>query len=186
MTFQKSTAPERSTQSTATRPKAGTRWLLLTLLLLPATWPLWLPHLQATHDGVHHLARFYELHTALAGGTLYPRWFPHMAFLYGFPVLHYYAPLTYYLGEIVILLGGGVLAAFEWTLGIGLLAAGWSMYYFARRYGERVGWLAALLYAYWPYHLSNGLVRGAQAELWAMAWVPLLLAAVHSLAHAPT
>lgn len=161
------------------------RWLLLTLLLLPATWPLWLPHLQATHDGLHHLARFFELDLALKSGVLYPRWFPYMGFLYGFPVLHYYAPLTYYLGEVVVLLGGGVLAAFEWTLGLGLVAAGWTMYAFARRWGEKVGWLAALLYVYWPYHLSNALVRGAQAELWAMVWVPLLLAAIHDLVHAP-
>ena len=159
-------------------------WLLLTLLLLPATWPLWLPDLQATHDGLHHLARLYELDAALGSGSLYPRWFPHMAFLYGFPVFHYYAPLTYYLGELVVLLGGGVLSGFEWTLGVGLVAAGWAMYAFARRFGERVGWLAALLYVYWPYHLSNGLVRGAQAELWAMVWVPLLLAAIHDSARA--
>ena len=113
------------------------RWLLLTLLLVPATWPLWLPHLQATHDGLHDLTRFFELDTALRGGTFYPRWFPHMGFLYGFPVLHYYAPLTYYLDEVVILLGDGVLAAFEWTLGLGLVAAGWTMYLFARRWGKR-------------------------------------------------
>ncbi|RME55612.1 MAG: hypothetical protein D6790_15830, partial [Caldilineae bacterium] len=164
--------------------RTALRWLLLTLLLAPATFPLWRPHVLATHDGLHHLARLFELDVALRNGALYPRWFPHMGFLYGFPVFHYYAPLTYYVGEAVRLLGGGVLLAYEATLGLGLVAAGWTMYAFARRWGETIGWLAALLYVYWPYHLANGLVRGAQAELWAMVWFPLILAAAHQVATA--
>lgn len=156
------------------------RLLLLTLLLLPATYPLWRAGAQATHDGLYHLSRLYELDMLLRLGVLYPRWFPHLGFLYGFPVMYYYAPLIYYIGEGFRLLGWGYLAAYEWTIGLGLVASGWTMYVFARRWGEPVGWLAALLYVYWPYHLANAHVRGAQAELWAMVWFPLLLTLVHS------
>ncbi len=157
---------------------AGT-WVLLTLLLLPATYVLWLPGLQTTMDGLYHKSRFFELDWLLRLGGLYPRWLPHQGFLYGFPTLHYYAPLIYYIAEFFHLLGWGFLAAYEWMIGLGLVAAGWTMFYYARRWGVWTGGLAAIAYTYWVYHFSLAYVRGAQAELWGMVWFPLLLALIH-------
>ncbi len=153
------------------------RWgILLTLALLPATYLLWLPGLQTTHDGFYHKSRLLELHWLLQAGVVYPRWLPHVSFFYGSPVLHFYAPFIYYVAEGFHLLGWGFLAAYEWMIGLGLVAAGWAMYHFARRWGRLAAWAAALVYAYWPYHMALAYVRGAQAELWALVWYPLILA----------
>ncbi len=151
-------------------------WIGLTLLLLPATFMLWYPGLQTTHDGFYHKSRFLELDMLLRTGIIYPRWLPHVSFFYGSPVLHFYPPLIYYVAEWFRLLGWGYLAAYEWMIGLGMVAAGWSMFYFARRWGRLTGWIAALVYMYWPYHMALAYVRGAQAELWALVWYPLILA----------
>jgi len=163
----------------------GLIWLGLTLTLLPATWYLWYHGLQTTHDGFYHKSRFFELDWLLRTGVIYPRWFPHLSFFYGSPVLHFYAPFIYYVAEGFHLLGIGYLASYEWMIGLGIVAAGWTMFTFARRWGTFAGWLAAVMYVYWPYHMVLAYVRGAQAELWGMVWYPLILARVTTLLESP-
>ncbi len=162
----------------AGRKREGLIWAVLTVALLPATYYLWLPGLQTTMDGLYHKSRFFELDWLLRYGVLYPRWLPHQGFLYGFPTLHYYAPLIYYIAEGFHLLGWGFLSSYEWMVGLGLVAAGWTMFFFARRWGLWAGGVAAIAYTYWVYHFSLAYVRGAQAELWGMVWYPLVLAFV--------
>jgi len=166
--------------------RQGLIWIGLTLTLLPATWYLWYSGLQTTHDGFYHKSRFFELHWMLQAGVIYPRWFPHLSFFYGSPVFHFYAPFIYYIAEGFHLLGLGFLASYEWMIGLGMIAAGWTMFAFARRWGTFAGWLAALVYVYWPYHMALAYVRGAQAELWGMVWYPLILARVTDLFANPT
>ncbi len=158
-------------------------WLWVTVFLLPATYYLWLPGLQTTMDGLYHTSRLFELDWLLRLGVLYPRWLPHQGFLYGFPTLHFYAPLIYYVAEGFHLVGFGFLASYEWMIGLGIVAAGWSMFTYARRWGPWTGWLAAVAYTYWVYHIALAYVRGAQAELWGMVWFPLVLAFIHDIFH---
>ncbi len=164
------------------RWRALVPWAVLTLTLLPATLILWYPGLQTTHDGFYHKSRLLELDILLRSGVLYPRWLPHVSFFYGSPVLHFYAPFIYYVAEGFRLLGWGYLSAYEWMIGLGIVAAGWTMFAFARRWGTLAGWLAAVVYVYWPYHMALAYVRGAQAELWAMVWYPVLLIGVRDWA----
>ena len=57
------------------------------------------PLLQAsplcTDDGALHVYRTVALDRALHDGLLYPRWFPDLAFGYGFPFFNYREPLGY-------------------------------------------------------------------------------------------
>ena len=169
------------TRIAKTRLRGLLPWAALTLFLLPATLYLWYPGLQTTYDGLYHKGRFYELDLLLRSGTLYPRWLPHVNFGYGSPTLHFYAPLIYYIAEAFRLLGAGYLLSYELMIGLGLLAAGWTMFALARRWGMAAGWVAAIAYVYWPYHLELAYIRGAQAELWGMVWFPLLVLGVLEL-----
>ncbi len=153
-------------------------WAVVTALVLPATWYLWYPGLQATYDGFYHKSRFFELDVLLRAGVVYPRWLPHLNFAYGSPTLHFYSPLIYHIAEAFRLLGWGYLRSYEWMIGVGIVAAGWGMYALARRWGHVAGWMAAVVYVYWPYHLELAYIRGAQAELWGMVWYPFI---VHAL-----
>lgn len=153
--------------------------LLVTVLLsLPALAPLLSPGYFASHDGQLHLYRLMGLDQAVRAGVLYPRWFPDFAFGYGHPILNFYGPLSYYVAEIAHALGMGLIGSMKLAYGAAMLAAGIAMYLFARRVFGGRRWpaiVAALGYVYAPYHLANLYVRGALAELMAMAWFPFIL-----------
>ncbi len=86
-------------------PQTDGFWFFL--LSLPASLPLLRGGYLLSHDGLFHLYRLAGLDRALHQGAIYPRWFPDFAYGYGQPVLNYYSPLAYYVGEILHLLGAG-------------------------------------------------------------------------------
>ena len=152
------------------------------LLVLPALAPLARPGFFESHDGVFHAYRLAALDRAVRAGVLYPRWFPEFAFGYGHPVLNFYGPLSYYWGLPFTLLGADAIAATKLVLATGLVASALGLYAFARLYLDRLPALvAALVYAYLPYHLLDLYVRAALAEFLAFVWFPLILLAFHRL-----
>ena len=114
---------------------------MIGLLTLPALFPLLGAGMFDSHDGLHHLFRTLELDYTLRGGHLYPRWFPHLGFGYGYPVLNYYAPLAYYLPQPF--LGLGAIAATKIVYALGFLAAATGMYALSRPFLGRAGALLA-------------------------------------------
>lgn len=107
-------------------------YLGVSLSTIPTLLLLFRPGYFASHDGLHHLYRLYDLDWAMRGGVFYPRWLPNLGFGYGYPVLNYYAPLTYYVAEVFHLLGAGYIASIESTFALGFLLSGMAMYVFAR------------------------------------------------------
>src|SRR5436189_4301030 len=92
-----------------------------------AAWPLLShPSLPSGTDAIQHLYRAYEVLAAWKEGLLYTRWAPDFYYGYGYPVLHYYAPLTYLLaaaygavyGLVAGIKFGLVLAGFIGVLGV--------------------------------------------------------------------
>ncbi len=159
----------------------GACWVVV--LVLPALVPLARTGFFASHDGIFHVYRLAALERAIRSGVLYPRWFPEFAFGYGHPVLNFYGPVSYYWGLVFALLGADAVLATKLLFGTGLVASALAMYAFARLYFDRFSALvAAVLYAYFPYHLTDIYVRGAVAEFLAFVWFPLLLLAFHRLA----
>jgi hypothetical protein len=155
-------------------------WVVLSTL--PALVPLGRTGFFQSHDGLFHVFRMVALDKAVRGGVLYPRWFPQFAFGYGQPVFNFYGPLSYYLGLPFTLLGADAVLAMKLVLVGGLCLSSLGMYLFARRHMDRgPSLVAAVVYAYIPYHLVDLYVRGAVAEFLAFAWFPLILWGVHRL-----
>lgn len=151
-------------------------------LLLPALTPLFRSGYVQLHDGHIHLYRLAALDRAVRSGVLYPRWFPEFGFGYGQPVLNFYGPLSYYWGLPFTLLGFDPVVALKIVAGSGLVASALGMYLLARLYVGRIpAIVAALVYAYMPYHLVDLYVRGALAEFLSFVWFPLVLWALHRL-----
>ncbi len=149
-------------------------WLLALLLSLPACWPLWQPGFFVSDDGLFHLYRIAALGDALQLGYLYPRWFAEFGFGYGQPTLHFYSPLGYYLASPFLVFGP--LAATKIAFALGFILPALAMFALARRFwGVTGALLAALVYTYFPYHLADGLLRGALAEHLAFVWPPLII-----------
>jgi len=148
----------------------------LLVCILPLFQPLLRDTLPVTHDGHHHIYRLYALDLALRGGAVWPRWLPQMGFGYGFPVFNFYAPLIYYIGEWMHVLGVGVLNTFRLLIGLGFLLPAWAFYAFARHQLGRAGaFIGALFYTYATYRIGDAFIRAALPEHWAFLFPPLLL-----------
>ncbi len=161
--------------------------LLVFLSTLPAIWPFfnntgyWV-----SHDGLFHLYRLLSLEEAWQQGYFYPRTFPDFAFGYGFAVLNFYGPLTYYIALIGRLIGFSSIDAMKATFALSYPLSALAMWWLTRdiwqqKQGNNHEWgglVAAIVYTYVPYHLADVQVRGALAESWAFVWWPLLFWAV--------
>jgi uncharacterized membrane protein len=158
--------------------------VVLTVCLL-AIWPfISRASLPQETDAELHIFRLAELSYLVRGGELYPRWAPNFYHGYGYPILNYYAPLTYYLGLPVELLPyldavDGVKAVFV----LGLLAAAFGMYGFVRdNWGRPAGYAATAAYLYAPYVLYiDPHARGVLAESFSLGVFPLALWALDRL-----
>ena len=157
-------------------PKFDWGYLVVLGFTLPVLWPLVGPSYLSSHDGLHHLYRLVDLDWCIRGGTFYPRWLPNLGFGYGYPVLNYYAPLSYYVAELFHIQGAGYIDSIKLAYAVGFLGSGVAMYLFAKEYmGRLPAILASLVYVYLPYHLADGYVRGALAEFLAFPFFPLIL-----------
>ncbi|MCC6169482.1 MAG: hypothetical protein IT329_19845 [Caldilineaceae bacterium] len=168
------------------RPARG-HWVV-GLLLGSATLWLWLQTAPwpDTPDGFIHLQRTRALAEALRQGVFYPRWFPDFAFGYGHPILHYYAPASYYPPALFHLLGLDLVSAARAALALVYALSGVAAYLALRRVASPPAALAgALLTLAFPYRLYDLNVRGALPEFTAFLWPPLLLYAAIGVLAAP-
>ena len=150
--------------------------VVLVAVGLALSAPLWQGETLCTDDGALHIYRTVALDRALRDGVLYPRWFPDLAYGYGFPFFVYREPLGYYLLEAVHLLGLSIPHALNLVLAGSLVASGLTMFLLARDiFDARGGLLAAIAYLTAPYLLIGPLARGNLPEVIALAWMPLIL-----------
>ncbi len=135
-----------------------------------------------TDDGALHLYRTVALDRAVRDGLLYPRWFPDLAYGYGFPFFNYREPFGYYLIEFVHLLGASFSLALNLVLAGSLIASGLTMnWWVSDIFDQPAGFVAAIVYMAAPYTLIDALVRGNLPEAIALALMPLILWAFRRL-----
>ena len=151
-------------------------WLALPLLAIPALWPFAKLSLTGSADGTLHLLRLAVFDHHVRHGMLYPRWVPELVTGLGYPVFNFYGPLTYYLAELLHLVGLDFVSALMGAFAVLILIGGFGMYLLARDVlGPQQRWaalVAATAYMYAPYLLTNVYIRGAVAEVGAQAWLP--------------
>jgi len=125
------------------------------------------------HDDTQ-VARVYEMGKALSDGMFPVRWAADLGYGYGYPIFNFYAPLAYYFGGALNLLGLDALVSTKIMMIVGIILSGVFMYFLARElWGEIGGLISSLFYVYAPYHAVNVYVRGDVAEFWAYAFIPL-------------
>ncbi len=127
------------------------------------------------HDDTQ-VARVVEMGRSLRQGQFPVRWVPDLGYGYGYPIFNFYGPLPYYVGGALYALGLTGLTATKIMMGIGLVAAGVTMYAaMADISGVSAGILAAVFYMFAPYHAVQSYVRGAVGEYYALIFLPLIL-----------
>lgn len=145
-----------------------------------------LPH---DTDAELHVYRTAELSRIAREGVLYPRWASNLYLGYGYPIFHYYAPLTYHLGSWVASLvpGASAVAGTKMVFVLGLFLASVGAYCLARDlFGPAGGVLTAAAFTLSPYVLfidPHG--RGDLAEHFAICLLPLAFYFVRRLMIAP-
>lgn len=145
--------------------------LLLTLSLL---WPLFAAPYFSHHDDVQ-IIRLYEMDKCIKDHQIPCRFVPDLGGLYGYPIFNYYAPLPYYVGELIYLLTHSLLVSAKTMFAISFLGAYIFMHLLASKlWGKKGGSLAAIFYSFAPYHALDLYVRGAMGELWGLMLFPAI------------
>lgn len=151
---------------------------IVLLISLFSVLPLFHAGFFPMHDDTQ-IARVFEMGKSLKDGMFPVRWLSDLGYGYGYPLFNFYAPLAYYIGGFLILLGLDALIATKIMMGIGILLASVFMYLFAKEFFGKTGAIvSALLYMYAPYHAVDIYVRGDVAEFFAYAFIPLLFYAL--------
>ncbi|MDO8658736.1 MAG: hypothetical protein Q7K55_08395 [Candidatus Levybacteria bacterium] len=146
--------------------------LVLILITLPTLLPFFNTKFFYTQDYIF-IARLQQMSTALSSGQFPVRWAPDLR--YGEPLFNYYAPLPYYAGAVIHLLGFNFIWVAKILFMLSAFLSAAAMYLLANYlFGKRAGLLAATLYVYAPYRAVDMYVRGALSETWAFIFLPLI------------
>lgn len=148
------------------------------LLATLAAWPFLTRHSLPTFtDAEMHVYRTYEILAAWRAGVPYLRWAPDLFYAFGYPVFHYYAPLTYYLGAAYGALFGGPVAGVKFVLVASAYLGAAGMYLFVRdRWGGLAGVVSVAAFSLAPYVVYiDPQARGDAPETLAIALAPLML-----------
>lgn len=138
--------------------------------------PIFGPGLFHSHEMWNNIIRLSELDESITHGRLYPRLFSNLLGGYGMPFLNFYAPLTFYVGELFHCLGMSYLTSIQSVFVLGALLAAVGMFLFVRSlWGKVPALVAALAYLFAPYHIVDIYVRGNIAEFFAMGMLPFVL-----------
>lgn len=164
--------------------------LALALGLFAASPFLLRPALPPHTDAELHIYRAAELGHAISEGVLYPRWAPNLYLGYGYPIFHYYAPLTYYLSNAfaLILPGVSIVGGVKAVFVTGLLVGSLGTYLLARELLDPgAATIAAAAFVFSPYVLFiDPHARGVLAEHFAISLTPLAFFFLHRLLLFPT
>jgi hypothetical protein len=158
--------------------------LLLLAFCLFALAPLTSPgYFIYGHDARHYVYFLQMFDLSIRDGAWFPRWATDMVFGYGYPLWLLLAPIPFYVGEAFHLIGMDFVSAVKMVDGLAFFFSALSMYLFAKDlYGKNAGLVAAVAYAYIPYHLVDLYVRSAQDELVGFVFPPLVFWAFYRLA----
>jgi hypothetical protein len=113
----------------------------------------------------------------LGRGILYPRWLPQSHGGLGAPVFHYYAPIAFYVGAGLRLIGLTPYAAMLATFALAWFGSGVAMLHcLGSPRGRSLA--GAVLYMVLPYHILDFYRRGALAEFCIYPLIPVLVMAL--------
>lgn len=148
-------------------------WILALVLAIPGCLSLFHQGFFPTHDYIY-VARIQQMFEALKSMHFPVRWVA--GFRYGEPLYNFYAPLPYYLGAFVHLLGFSYLNTAKILFLLSFLFSSLTMFLLAKKFLENLPSLAiSTLYVYAPYRSVDVYVRGAMSEAWTFVFFPLII-----------
>ncbi len=147
--------------------------IIMLVFSILIVWPLFLPGYFFHHDDLQ-VMRIYEMRKCFEDLQIPCRWVPDMGYGNGYPLFNYYSALPYYIGGLLSYFLGLINSA-KALFFIPLVLGGVSMFLLGKKlFGKEAGFLAGILYLFAPYRALDSFVRGAIAESFALAIIPLV------------
>ena len=149
--------------------------IALILIFLLSSYSFFQAGFFHVHDFTHG-ARIAEMARALDEGQFPVRWSANFGYGFGMPLFNFYAPLPYFIGGLFFKMGFDVITSIKLLcLFINLITIIGSYLLGRKMLGRFGGLLLASAYTLAPYRAVNLFVRGAFSEVFAMAFLPLVL-----------
>ena len=149
--------------------------IALILIFLLSSYSFFQTSFFHVHDFTHG-ARIAEMARALDEGQFPVRWSANFGYGFGMPLFNFYAPLPYFIGALFFKMGFDVVTSIKLLcLFINLITIIGSYLLGRKMLGRFGGLLLASAYTLAPYRAVNLFVRGAFSEVFAMAFLPLVL-----------
>lgn len=141
-----------------------------------AVFPLFGSAYIPTHDGEYHIIRIVEFAKMIQQGYLFPRWAPDLNSGYGIPIFQYHYPFPNYIGSLISSVLHDAVRSFQMAQGLGYILAmiailGW----LSMLFGFVPAAIGATIAAYIPYWFVDLYVRGSIGEIWATAFLFVVL-----------
>lgn len=155
---------------------------LLVVLTIPLCLNLLGDHLIQGHDSLAGLIRAICMERYLGEGQFLIRWSSDVNFGYGSPMFDFYPPFFYYVVLLLSKVTQNIILAINLTCAIFWILSGIGIYLFAREFwGNKGGFLSAILYIYSPYYVQDFYVRGAFSEFSTFMIFPFLLLSIYKI-----
>ena len=146
----------------------------LTVIILPTVTFLFRRGFFPMYDDMQ-VVRLWQMDKCIKDFQIPCRWVPDLGLGYGYPLFIFYAPLPYYLMEIVHLFGFSFINSVKLGFILSIFFSGVFFYLFARNFFNKTASLfVSFLYVYIPFRAASIYVRGAMGEAWGLAIIPFL------------
>ena len=87
------------------------------------------------HDNTQ-VQRVFEMAKSLNSGMFPVRWVADLGFGFGYPIFNFYAPLAYYIGSIINILGFDPLFSTKLMMVLGIIISGLQCIFWQKKFGE--------------------------------------------------
>jgi len=129
-----------------------------------------------THDGEYHIVRIVEFSKMLSAGYLFPRWAPDLNSGYGIPIFEFHYPFPNYIGCFLRLFTHDAVYAYQYAVGIGFILAGIFLFLWLKtRFSSFAACIGTIIGIFIPYWFVTQYVRGSIGEVWATAFLFMVL-----------
>jgi hypothetical protein len=148
--------------------------IVVTLILIVAatSWTTTYPGLNSGHD-LNHLARIHEMASGIQEGSFPVIWSQNLLFGYGMPLFQFYAPLPYYFGAVIYLLGISLPLSVKILILLANVFTALGAYLLGFRLFKNTwaGLISSMLITLAPYRAVDLFVRAALSEAWAIMFI---------------
>lgn len=150
--------------------------IVLTAIVLLASYPLFTGYLMMSHDIGFHLLRIEGIKDGLLAGQFPVKIQPNWMYGFGYPTGVYYGDLFLYIPALLRLIGFSVQFSYNTLLLLCNIATVYIAYWSFSRLTKdsTIGIFGAYIFTLVPYRLTNLYVRNAVGETLALTFLPLI------------